>query len=268
VIVLEPNEAAAYYNRGMAKQFKGDFAGAIADYSNALEFRADNADAYLNRGAAKKAEGDWDEAIADFTRTIQLKPDAALAYYQRGVAEKAKGDLNRAMADFTKATELDSNDKWAFYSRGCLRYDQHSFKDALDDFQKMKELDEADEYAHARIWLVRTRLGDREEATKELQTYLENRKTGKPGDWASSIHRFLIGQLTEPDFLKAAVNTDKKIENDQHCEAYFYAGTKLLIADDKKAASDYFEKCMATGQKSFTEYSSAAAELKFLKAVQ
>jgi len=71
--------------------------------------------------------------------------------------------------------------------------------------------------------------------------------------------------LTEPDFFKAAENTDKQKDNEQHCEAYFYAGSKRLIAGDKTIATDYFEKCMATDEKGFIEYQGAAAELKFLK---
>jgi lipoprotein NlpI len=134
----------------------------------------------------------------------------------------------------------------------------------LIDFRKVVELDSSDDYAHFRIWLIRARLGEKDAATKELQDYLANRTTGKPDDWELKIGRFLTGQLTETDFLKAANDADKKKNDGQHCEAYFYAGTQRLIVGDKTTATDYFEKCVALGLKDYAEYVSASAELKSL----
>jgi len=79
---------------------------------------------------------------------------------------------------------------------------------------------------------------------------------------------FLVGQLKESELFKLAENSDKKRDNNQHCEAYFYAGTKRLIAGDKTTALEYFEKCIATDAKGYTEYQSAAAELHLLKATE
>ncbi len=60
-------------------------------------------------------------------------------------------------------------------------------------------------------------------------------------------------------------NVDKKKETEQQCEAFFYAGSKRLTEGDKIAATAYFGKCLATEEKTFIEYKSAGAELKFLK---
>jgi lipoprotein NlpI len=48
------------------------------------------------------------------------------------------------------------------------------------------------------------------------------------------------------------------------CEAYYYAGIKRLLANDPAAAKDLFKKCMETGVKESTSYTSAAAELDAL----
>lgn len=89
---------------------------------------------------------------------------------------------------------------------------------------------------------------------------------GKPNDWPSKIGLFLTGQLAEPEFLAAAKNGEPKKEAGRFCEAYFYAGSKHLFAGDKSTALDYFQKSIATDQKSYTEYIIAVAELKFLSA--
>ena len=268
-IELKPDYADAYNNRGNVKSDKGDLDGALADFTKAIELKPNYAEAYNNRGYVKKAKSDMDGALADFNKAIQLKPNNDFAYFNRGSLKFDKGNMDGALADFNKAIELNPNNVWAYYySRGCLHYNSHEFTNALADFHKVCELnsDALNGYAHFCLWLVRARLGEQAAATKELQDYWDNRKTGTPDDWPSKISSLLTGQLTEPNFLKTAENADKKKDGEQHCEAYFYAGSKRLIEGDKATATDYFEKCLATGMKTFTEYKSAVAELKYLKA--
>jgi tetratricopeptide (TPR) repeat protein len=69
--------AADYNNRGIAKVGKGDFDGAIADYSRALELDPKFAAAYRRRGIAKQAKSDFDGAIADYNRALAYAPDDA-----------------------------------------------------------------------------------------------------------------------------------------------------------------------------------------------
>jgi lipoprotein NlpI len=113
--------------------------------------------------------------------------------------------------------------------------------------------------------LSRARLGEADAATTELREYLSGRTYGKTEEWTSRIGHFLAGQLAEPEFLAAAKDADPKKEAGQLCEAYFYAGTKRLLAGDKATATEYFQKSIATEMKGYYEYASAAAELKFLK---
>jgi tetratricopeptide (TPR) repeat protein len=98
---------AAYLHRGIAYQQKGNFDGAIADFSEAINLNPAFADAYFHRGGAHRAKGDYDSAIADFDRAIQLDPKDAEAYNCRGEVYSAKGDYDRAIADFNHALEFD-----------------------------------------------------------------------------------------------------------------------------------------------------------------
>jgi tetratricopeptide (TPR) repeat protein len=65
--------------------------------------------AYFDRGSAKQAKGDMDSAIVDYTKTLQLKPDLAEAYYNRGIAKRANGDFGGAKADLNNALKLKPN---------------------------------------------------------------------------------------------------------------------------------------------------------------
>lgn len=60
--------------------------------------------------------------------------------------------------------------------------------------------------------------------------------------------------------------TKERLITAQHCEAWYYAGMKRLLAGDKKTAADYLNKCLGTREKNFDEYILAQAELKSLGA--
>ena len=81
--------SAFFYNRGSDKAEKGDYYGAIADYTRAIEIDPQNDDAFYNRGNSKLKLKDYYGAIADYTRAIEIRP-ADDAYYNRGVS---KSDL-------------------------------------------------------------------------------------------------------------------------------------------------------------------------------
>jgi tetratricopeptide (TPR) repeat protein len=256
-----PNDEFSYEARAGAKADKGDVDGAIADYSKAIEIDPKYASAYNGRGVVKFQRGNLDGAIADYTKCIDVDFEpSATTYWNRGLARKAKGDLDGAIADYSKVIELQPDDAQAYWDRGCLRYDSQDFTNALADFRLL-----AGDGPALRIWLIRARAGETAAATTDLQTYLTGRTTGKPDDWFSKIGHFLTGQLTESEFLAAAANATPKT-NIGLCQAYFYAGSKHLVSGDKVTAMDYFQKSVATNQKDYEEYSSAAAELELLKA--
>ena len=84
-----PLSADDYFNSGNAKAASGDWEGAIADYTRAIELKPSFPDAYYNRGNAKQVKGDVGAALADFSKAIELKPDLAAAYNKRGEAKQA-----------------------------------------------------------------------------------------------------------------------------------------------------------------------------------
>lgn len=224
--------------------------------------------AYAGRGMLERNTGDFNEAIADFNRAIENKPDFTELYGVRGNVKQINGDLDGALTDYNKVIEMNPRLALVYSMRGLLNYNLHKFTDALVDFRKSCELNsdaKIQDYSRCYIWFIRARLGEQDSATKELQAYLNNRKTGTSNEWPPNIARLLTGQLTEPDFFKAAENSDQQTNKRQHCEAYFYAGSKRLIEGDKTAATDYFEKCLAMECKEVDEYNSAAAELKSLE---
>ena len=71
-----------------------------------LEGNPNNAMAYYTRGVAYQSKGDVDRAISDYTVAIELNPYHAAAYESRARAYVGKGDYTHAVADVTMAGEL------------------------------------------------------------------------------------------------------------------------------------------------------------------
>ena len=78
LIQRDPKDALAYHHRGLAYQVKGNWDGAIADYTKAIELRPNYPLAYESRGRAYASKGDYTHAVADVTRAGELTPKAEL----------------------------------------------------------------------------------------------------------------------------------------------------------------------------------------------
>ena len=134
VLAIDPQSSAAYGDRGAARQSKGDLDGAVKDYTQALAIDPQMAAAYEGRGNAKAARNDLDGAIADYTQAVEIDPLMAAAYDSRGNAKTAKDDLDGAIADYTQAITIDPNLASAYSDRGFARQANGNLDGAISDY--------------------------------------------------------------------------------------------------------------------------------------
>jgi len=257
--------APVYYNRGLARFDTGDYDGAIGDYSRAIRVDPNYVGAYNNRGIAKHQKGRYDDAIADFDEAIRMDPQHAGAHANRANVKKDKADYRGAIVDFTKAVKLKPQDALSYRRRGHLFYDAGRWLDSLKDLGRANQLqgDAQDEnYDLLRIWLISSRLGERERASAVLEGHLNNYSSGVTGDWHKSLCIFLLGRSSVEALIKAADDPDFKKANEQRCEAYFFAGSVCVIDGDRDEGLRLLRRCIATAVTDFTEYASAKAELE------
>jgi lipoprotein NlpI len=261
---IAQSSAVDYFNRGVIEKANDDFDGAIADYTRAIELDPTYAAAYSNRGSAKQAKGDLDGAIADCNHAIELDPKDPMAHKYRGVAKKEKGDLDGAIADYNRAIELDPKFAAAYFHRGIAKQAKGDLKGAIGDINGAIERNNQDFYPRLFLWLMRSRLGERDAANKELAAFLDKRRNATSEEWTSKVAGHLLGKVSEADLFAAAKSSDVKKQRGLFCEAWFFAGMKKLLGGDEATAADYFRKCVATGQTNFVEYQLAQSELKTL----
>ncbi len=132
-IHLNPGNSVAYRLRGAAYLFIGDNDKAIADFTQSIQLDPDNERTFLYRGSSYLAKMDYDAAIKDFTAAIQRKPDDGAAYMARGLAYFAKKDDEKATLDFDQTIRFDPHNAEAYNDRGLAYEDRGIVDQAIDD---------------------------------------------------------------------------------------------------------------------------------------
>ncbi len=83
-----------------------NYTKAIEYYTKAISIDPNDAEAYINRGVAYTNLRKYEEAISDYTKAISIDPNDANAYCNRGNVFYLKGDCFNAKKDWEKAIEL------------------------------------------------------------------------------------------------------------------------------------------------------------------
>jgi len=109
--------ASAYFNRGVAYGYKGDFDRAVRDFDQAIKLDPNEAIPLNNRGSAYYQIGQVDRAIQDFDLAIKLNPNYPDALNNRGLAYISQGQYDRAIQDFDQVLKLDPKDADAIRNR-------------------------------------------------------------------------------------------------------------------------------------------------------
>ena len=103
----KPLTAQDWFDQGFAHLYNtGNFYEAIRAFGLSIELDPSNAKAYLNRGIAYERMNNAQQAFEDYGRAIQLLPQNAKAYYLRGKLLGRCGRDSEAMADLKRSADL------------------------------------------------------------------------------------------------------------------------------------------------------------------
>jgi tetratricopeptide (TPR) repeat protein len=303
-IQVKPNDEIAYRNRAAIELKQKDYEKALADASQAIELNSADPAVYYIRAHAKSILKDHDGAIADADKAVELNPSETLPYTTRGGIKVLWNDFPGASNDFESAINIDPNNPNVYTMRAVLEWKQGNidaaladlnrsidmapasfesaevyeelghlddvlflWRPALEQFHRALAADPTKDYLYFKVFLIRSRLGETNEAQKEFNAYVLAIPPAKSGDWTTTIAHFLAGSVDEKELIDQATKSAKRPTDisGQLCEAYYYAGVKHLLAGDKTGAAELFQKAVDTKEDNFFEFRSARSELNALK---
>ena len=241
-------QVEATFNAGLAKFSRRDYAGAAADFTKVIEADPQRGKAYSELARAQCRLAQYRESITNFTKAIELGQQTWDVYCSRGISKQAIGDLMGSLDDFQKTIELNPQCGEGYAGLALAQYYKFQWRPALENFRKSLQYGASFSNTHAYIWLTRSRLGEKVEATKELTSHLKSVSTGESNLWSNIIQQYLIGEVSEDVFFQKAKSTAPTFEKirAQQGEAYFFAGMKHFFDGDKTGAGDLLQKAVDT----------------------
>ena len=123
-----PNDAAAFSNRGNIRLALGDPKGAIIDQNRAIEISPEDLDPYLNRGIAEEALKLWEDASNDYKYVLKNNPNDVSALYNLGNVMGSMDNWSEAKSLFSQAASSNQNIAMAMSSEALSIYQLGDFE--------------------------------------------------------------------------------------------------------------------------------------------
>jgi tetratricopeptide (TPR) repeat protein len=130
------NEESAY-----EKLIRGDYTGAVQEYSAVLANDPTNISAFESRAVAYDRLGKPELALEDHSKAIALNPKLASAYGNRCLTYTKLNQLDAALADCNLALSLNPQEAGFYLNRAEVRRSQGNYQAAIDDCKQVLAID-------------------------------------------------------------------------------------------------------------------------------
>ncbi len=238
-IQLQPDAVNAYGNRGAMKALLGQHAAAIADYNIVVRLEPDNIGAYLARGLAKQDLKQHFAAITDFDTAIRIKPEEASAYLLRGISKSELGQHSAAIADYDMAIHLEPDNAAIYVSRGGAKVELERYFSAIADYDIAIRLKPNYAKAYLGRGLVKGVLEQKIAAISDFNTAIRLNPNYAEAYFTRGLTKASLDQKYQK--LAAISDFDKAIRlKSDYTEAYFRRGLiKLVLGRTREANQDF-----------------------------
>jgi tetratricopeptide (TPR) repeat protein len=98
----DEKKIVASIERGNISRRRGDFAGAVAAYDEALKLAPDFVEVMFFRGMCFYYDGEFKRGAADFDRVVALSPDRLPPRYWRGLCRHTRANMWRPLPISTR----------------------------------------------------------------------------------------------------------------------------------------------------------------------
>lgn len=159
--------------RGIAYAAHAQYDNAIADYTESLKKKANNAGVLNNRGQSWYMKGDYDKAVSDFSMAIRVDSKHFVAMNNRALCRIALREYTDALNDLNAAIKLNSEYPEALNNRGVVHSRHGDYKSAIADFSAALKIDENYTDAYGNRSYAYRRQGLMKESVTDLKIAIE-----------------------------------------------------------------------------------------------
>ena len=143
-IQVNPRDAHAYADKGIAHFRLGEYQSAIDDFETSVRLDPESATRLLDyRWAANELlaashlnNGEWAKSIHFLDEIIKLKPGDSWGWAHRGMAYLMERQLDESLEDLNEAMRLDPDLAKALYNRACLHSLRNDATFCASDLEK------------------------------------------------------------------------------------------------------------------------------------
>lgn len=139
-LAIQPRFSEAFNNRGNALQALNRLDDALGDYNRALAINPNYPEAFNNLGNALRELGRPEEALASYDKALSLRERYFEVYYNRGVVLQGLGRLDAALLSYDRVLELNPNYAEAHNNRGNVLQDLDRLDEALSSYDRALEI--------------------------------------------------------------------------------------------------------------------------------
>ena len=132
---------------------KGDYKGAIEDFTKVLAINPKNEDALANRALSHLYDGNPLDGLVDAEQAANIAPDWFFPKFVKGLCYEGLQQFENAVDQFTQALSQNKNDKTIYLHRGFSQFSLKKYDESISDLSKALLLNPNWYYAHwYRCW--------------------------------------------------------------------------------------------------------------------
>ena len=130
------NNYVAHYTLGNALALKGNLAGAIYHYREALRIKPNYAEVHNNLGNALATQGNLAEAVEHYKKSLLIMPDQGNTHRNLGVALDRQGKHEEAIYNYKEALRINPQDSQSHNNIGVTLAEQGKLEEAIVHFSQ------------------------------------------------------------------------------------------------------------------------------------
>ncbi len=143
-IEIEPNNVAAWYNKGLVLDGLNRYDEAIQCYDKVIKIDPNYVNAWITKGLALGALNRYDEAIRYYEKAVEIEPYNAGAWNWKGDAFCRLNRYDEAIWCYERAIEIEPDYAIAWISKGDVLRSLNRYGEAIRCCDRALELDPTD----------------------------------------------------------------------------------------------------------------------------